>query len=447
MTIKKEVIYIVVVLQIITLFINYIYYNSLINYFTNLLQTRRGKQLIKLFPIIQSTLLIFLIPQKLPYFLGYIVLLLSNITILKLIFDEPLRTIYILSIHQIIPLIIFRDIIIAIISILICKPLYQTIQIFEIYLVSFTLSQLLNYLLLNKFNKKYSTNKIKTILIHSKKLSMSILIINSLLILLMINNYTYYHSKHSIIFLFGGVLIGFCFYFVMQTNIKYIQWMEEEVFYKTTLLNLEHNTNINKKIEEYSKLLKIYQHDFKSILLNIQDAITIGNIEEIKQIICEFNDKQQQLVNYTKKFSNNSLINALFNRLYEDCCIQNINFNGECYIPDKISISELELLNIFNNLVSNAFEACIKQQQEEEKWINFKSYVKEGYLIIYQTNSFNGHIKFKNNKLITTKENKKIHGIGVESIKYTVNKANGIALIKLDKNLKEFKFLIKIPLE
>ena len=47
---------------------------------------------------------------------------------------------------------------------------------------------------------------------------------------------------------------------------------------------------------------------------------------------------------------------------------------------------------------------------------------------------------------MTTKEDKKRHGIGVESIKHIVYKANGIALTKVDKENREFKFLIKIPL-
>ena len=73
--------------------------------------------------------------------------------------------------------------------------------------------------------------------------------------------------------------------------------------------------------------------------------------------------------------------------------------------------------------------------------------MKNNYLIIYQSNSFDGHIKFRNDKLITTKKNKKLHGIGVESIKHIVTSVNGIALVKVEKEKKEFKFLIKMPLK
>ncbi|EHK2400684.1 GHKL domain-containing protein [Clostridium perfringens] len=226
---------------------------------------------------------------------------------------------------------------------------------------------------------------------------------------------------------------------------KSIRWVEEEIFYKSNLLNLEYNENINKKIDEYSNLLRMYNHDFKNILVNIKDSIEIGDIVKAKEIISEFDGKIHSLKNYNKKFSNNSLINALLNRLSKECEDKDISFDFDCYIPDDIGITELDLLNIFNNLSSNAYEACSKQYCNEKRWIIFKSYVKDKNFIIYQANSFNGEIKYKKDRLITTKENKRSHGIGVESIKHIVNEVNGMALVKVDKEKREFKFLIKIP--
>ncbi|MDM0605674.1 GHKL domain-containing protein [Clostridium perfringens] len=121
-----------------------------------------------------------------------------------------------------------------------------------------------------------------------------------------------------------------------------------------------------------------------------------------------FDEKIQEVTNYNKKLLNNSLINALLNKLYEECNSNNILFDSDCYIPSNICITDLELVNIFNNLSSNAFEDCIKQDNTESKWINFKSYVKDDNLIIYQNNSFNGYIKFRNDRLITTKKNKNL---------------------------------------
>ncbi|WP_196345873.1 sensor histidine kinase [Paraclostridium sordellii] len=347
-------------------------------------------------------------------------------------------------------MIVNRDIVIGILSIILKKSMYQVVQSYEAYVLSFALCRILILILGINFEKICSLDIAKKLLINRKRLKSLILTVTSLVIILLNSNYIYYYSGDisttTFHMLVNRICINTCFYFALSMGIKSIKWVEDEVLYKSNLLNLEYNENINKKIDDYSNLLKMYNHDFKNILLNIKDSIEIGDNEKAKEIILAFDEKIQDVTNYNKKLSNNSLVNALLNRLYEECNSNNILFDSDCYIPSNLSITDLELVNIFNNLSSNAFEACIKQDNTEPKWINFKSYVKDDNLIIYQNNSFNGYIKFRNDRLITTKKNKKLHGIGVESIKHIVNEANGMALVKVDKENREFKFLIKIPL-
>ncbi len=350
-------------------------------------------------------------------------------------------------------MILYRDIAVGILSILSGKSMYQTVHFDGFYIMSFGLSRFFMCILVINFNKICDIEMVKKLLINRGKLIMSNLTIVSLIVILLNTNYTYYYSENAssvnintYFMLINRFCIGFCFLFSLNMAIKSVKWVEEEVFYKSNLMNLDYNEKLNEKIDEYSNLLRMYNHDFKSILLNINDSIEIGDTKKAKNIISEFDRNINEISDYNKKLSNNVLINALLNRLYEKCNSQDIFFDSDCYIPSNIKITDLELTNIFNNLSSNAFEACIKQNNNEKKWISFKSYVKDSNLIIYQSNSFDGHIKFRKDKLKTTKKDKKLHGIGVESIKHIVDKAGGIALIKVDKENREFKFLIKIPL-
>ena len=78
--------------------------------------------------------------------------------------------------------------------------------------------------------------------------------------------------------------------------------------------------------------------------------------------------------------------------------------------------------------------------------IIFKSYIKDDFFILYTQNSFNGEIIIEQNKIRTTKRNKKQHGVGIESIKNIVESANGIALFDVNEEKNMFRFYIKIPL-
>lgn len=427
-------------------------YNLFLIYFYGKVVGFKLNKIISLvfFPIIITTVTFSMIVNLVFLPIVYIINFLVYMLVFNLVFDKTLGPIYILSICPIFQIIILRDVIIGLTALVHGNSMFIIVQDYNIYIFTCTFSMIIITVLGLIFDKEIYVTKVRMLLLYRKKLGLNVLTVTSLVVILLNSNYTYYYSGniHSTtpIMLANRICIYVCFHFAIGMSTKIIRWVEEEVLYKTNLLNLEYNENLNKKVEEYSNLLSMYNHDFKNILYNIRDSIEIGDTEKAKEIILEFDENIHELTNYNKRLSNNSLVNALLNRLYTECNAKHICFESDCYIPNNLSITELELVNIFNNLSSNAIEACIKQNSNEKRWVSFKSYVKDNNLIIYQCNSFNGNIKFRNDKLMTTKEDKKRHGIGVESIKHIVYKANGIALTKVDKENREFKFLIKIPL-
>lgn len=431
------------IIECLTFIVIFLYNKLLIDYCINLLHVK-NKKLVKLFPFIISIFFMIIISLEVYAPQIYILMFYMYIFTFKTIFSDSIFDICSIHLYQIFNIILFKDIATGILSILSRKNIIQNMFNYEIHIVSFGICELLMIILIINFNKFCRVNMAKKLIIDKKNIIINKLIVISLIIILINFNYTDFGNTAYRI-LIDRICIGFCFYFALFMRMESIRWVEEEIFYKSNLLNLEYNENINKKIDEYSNLLRMYNHDFKNILGNIKDSIEIGDSVKAKEIISEFDGKIHSLKNYNKKFSNNSLINALLNRLSKECEDKDISFDFDCYIPEDIVITELDLLNIFNNLSSNAYEACSKQYCNEKRWIIFKSYVKDKNFIIYQANSFNGEIKYKKDRLITTKENKRRHGIGVESIKHIVNEANGMALVKVDKEKREFKFLIKIP--
>ncbi|MGY3724210.1 GHKL domain-containing protein [Granulicatella balaenopterae] len=436
-------------IELVTFIIIYWYNIFFVEYCSNLLEIK-NKIIIKIYPILLSCILIVLVCNQVNTGITYILAFLVQLGMLKVVFSNSIIEIYILLIYQIFHMIINRDIVIGIFSIIFKISMHQVVHSYELYILSFALGSILILVLGGNFEKICDINMAKKLLINSKELKGFTITITSLVMILLNSNYTYYYADNirgiTINLLINRICILICFYCLLSMTMALIKWVEEEILYKSNLLNLEYNETLNKKIEEYSYLLRMYNHDFKKVLLNIKDAIIIGNEESALNIIATFNDRIHELSSYNKKMSNNPLINALMNRCSKECLDKAILFDSDCYIPEDFNVSELDLVNIFNNLSSNAFEACIKQADHDDRRIKFKSYVKDENLIIYQSNTFNGHINIKNNKLLTTKENKLFHGIGMESVKHIAREANGMVLIKVDKEKREFKCIIKIPL-
>jgi sensor histidine kinase regulating citrate/malate metabolism len=57
-------------------------------------------------------------------------------------------------------------------------------------------------------------------------------------------------------------------------------------------------------------------------------------------------------------------------------------------------------------------------------------------------NYFEGDIKSSDGNILTTKKDKKLHGYGIKSIKYTASRYDGVVNIQAQNNWFELKILI-----
>ena len=84
---------------------------------------------------------------------------------------------------------------------------------------------------------------------------------------------------------------------------------------------------------------------------------------------------------------------------------------------------EREALYVIGNLLDNAVEAVSKRK--DDKYISLSMKFQKGSLLITLKNSFDGILKMKNDRYLTTKNDPKQHGIGLQSIETVIRKYNG----------------------
>ena len=99
-----------------------------------------------------------------------------------------------------------------------------------------------------------------------------------------------------------------------------------------------------------------------------------------------------------------------------------ISFSG--LIPSD-AINPVDLCIIFGNMIDNAIEACEKISVEKNKIINISAKQQQDYMFITITNPVVENIKIKNNIIPSTKDDKKMHGIGIYSVKQILDKHYG----------------------
>lgn len=275
--------------------------------------------------------------------------------------------------------------------------------------------------IISRFSKK--ADKYKSV-INKYSVLLFLMPVSSILV---ISSYAYLSFNYNVnittnfLFTFSSLimLISNIIIFIIHERII-------DVLIKNTELELEkQKLHINEKY--YIELEKQYDssniliHDIKKCLGNIKGLLLQNDnskaIEYIDSIYDGYDIKQ------IKKYSNNKLINVIVSRYAQLCYNNNIEFSADIRDVNFSFIKDSEITALFDNLFENAFEATKKCPN---KFINIEvDYRNENYIFIKMLNSINNKPLFQNGVPITTKKDKKGHGIGIKSILKIVKKYHG----------------------
>lgn len=216
------------------------------------------------------------------------------------------------------------------------------------------------------------------------------------------------------------------YYFFAVMNKEY------ESIIKSKLLE-QQNEALKKSITDkdaFVKEMKTVRHDIQNQLLTILQYADAGKCEEIKEYINVLtNNYMPNILNYIN--TDNVAFDAIINSKIAVCNQKNIFMEVNVQKDVKMNISPTEIAVIFGNLLDNAIEAA---KDTAEKRISVEIQKNSSYVIILLCNSIKSSVLKDNKKLETSKENKELHGIGIQSVKNIVDKHNGMIQFYEEEN-------------
>lgn len=214
----------------------------------------------------------------------------------------------------------------------------------------------------------------------------------------------------------GNVLVAYAFrrYAAIHKNLQVQKKLIED--YKVRLRYYRQVENVNKKNAAF-------HHDMCHYLK------IIGSLAEDNrnmQILSLLNELQVEFFKVDKKdFCSNPVLNTILNEEIEEAREQRVDCR--VYVEPGFSIGgirETDLISALGNLYKNALEAAAKSRNGFIKITMFME--NEGkFLVIRMENSYEGVILRDGEKFLTAKENKFIHGIGIERIRAVAKRYGG----------------------
>lgn len=199
-----------------------------------------------------------------------------------------------------------------------------------------------------------------------------------------------------------------------------------------------HHKSYENMNEIHDKLRYVY-HDLKNHM------ICIKNYDTKEEIISYINNLESQISDFDSvKNTGNKTLDIILGSKIHLCKKYNIEFEDNINISKLSFIKDIDICAIFANAIDNAIEACINIDHEIEKRIEVKATYINEFAIIKFINTKVNDIKYIDDRIQTSKDDYKIHGIGLASIKYIVGKYDGEVVVNYSDN--EFILKIMIPI-
>lgn len=245
---------------------------------------------------------------------------------------------------------------------------------------------------------------------------------------------------------FGDLVLP---YIIVASNIififsliKFLKATQEKA--KIEVLNekidMQYNYYLNIK-ESQEKVRRIY-HDINNHMTNIN---IIQN--QNKEVSTYINSINKEINDFENTYNTgNIILDIILNEKSKLCKLKDIDLYCNIDFSKCDFIEMIDVSSIFSNLIDNAIEACEKiQGKEYKKYINIRGTIVKSYYILKCENSKINKVISKNNKILTSKKDKYLHGIGIESIKSSIKKYDGEVDIQIDE--KKFTTTIYIKLK
>lgn len=235
------------------------------------------------------------------------------------------------------------------------------------------------------------------------------------------------------------VSMGLLFVNMLVFKLYDILFSTYEQKYKNDVLEREINEYREQLvlIKKSQTKINALKHDFKHHILTLTK---LSSTQDYNGIIEYLNNiKTFILDEKTYVDSGNNDIDSILNYFIQNAKNKNIEVLVNIKIGNEMKINFFNLNIILGNLMDNAIEGTLNA---EKKIIMLSMELDRQVLYINIKNTYDQVVRIENNKLMTRKSDKNSHGIGLENIRFIVNKYNGQLDINYDEDFFEVDILL-----
>ena len=212
----------------------------------------------------------------------------------------------------------------------------------------------------------------------------------------------------------------------LKEQLKYSELMTK--VQRREYTSLESNINATRKIK----------HDMRHHLIALDGYLKSSDIPAARNYLSSLLSS----VDYVqlKPYCLNYAVNSLLNYYAEKAIQHDIKVTLSVNLCERLPIADTDFCTILGNLFENALEACLRPNVSNPFITLNIGYAGSNMLVLSVRNSYAGTIRVSDGSFLSSKRNEA--GIGTASVKYMVEKHNGICRFLYHDNIFEVSILL-----
>lgn len=233
----------------------------------------------------------------------------------------------------------------------------------------------------------------------------------------------------------GNMLLFYAFQKYTENLSENAKQQLELLYQKAEVARL---TKISELNDDYNEMV----HNASHYLKVIEQLAYENKSDEICAVVEKMNGKLNRENVY--EYSNHKMLNLILSEYSSKAEQENINFDAYVEPGCQLShIQDVDLITMLGNLLDNAFLAATNKGMGSSVVVRIFMQ-KDGKLcIIKVVNEFAGKIKEIKGKIVSTKREKGIHGIGLSSVSKMAEQYDGYLEYYVEEDV--FNAVIVLP--
>ncbi|MCM1102922.1 MAG: GHKL domain-containing protein [Clostridium sp.] len=180
------------------------------------------------------------------------------------------------------------------------------------------------------------------------------------------------------------------------------------------------------EVENMYRQTRGWRHDYHNHIQSMKAYLAMGELHKLGEYLNRLDEDLTTVDTVVK--TGNVMIDAVLNSKLSLARHRHIAVEAKAIVPSKLDISEVDLSLIIGNLMDNAMEACMRIEDEKERFIRVYIDILKGQLYVYVINAVNGRPEKRRG------ENHEIRYLSAKK-----GRSHGFGLMRIDKVVERCK--------